>query len=114
MRSQFDIHLKENEQKAVRMFKGKVSEHFPGAEFILFGSKAKGNDGEFSDVDVLVIIDGDVGREVEKKVFDIGYDIELEFDVIFGIIVESRNFWDSALCRETPLRKNIDREGILI
>ena len=40
---------------------------------------------------------------LEEEIFNIAYDIELEYDVIFGIIVYSSNFWFSQKANTMPL-----------
>ena len=114
MKDQKELQLLEKEKKAIRELKRKVLEIFPEAEFILYGSKARGDNEEFSDVDILIILDREITRIIEKEIFDIAYDIELENDMVFGLIVESKAFWDSELGRSMPLQWNIDREGIKI
>jgi predicted nucleotidyltransferase len=87
---------------------------FPGAGIILYGSKARGEDEEFSDIDILVLLDEVVNNSLEEEIFSTAFQLELEYDVIFGIIVYSKNFWDSKLGREIPLHWNVDKEGILV
>ena len=48
------LKLEENERKALEELKGKLSDRFPGVEIILYGSKARGDDEEFSDIDLLI------------------------------------------------------------
>ena len=102
------------DSKVVSEFKRKVTEAFPEAEIILYGSKARGEGGEFSDLDLLVILDGVVNTSIEDRIYDLGYELELKHGVILGILVQSRKFWDSDLARAMPLRWNIDREGVKI
>jgi hypothetical protein len=69
---------------------------------------------ENSDVDILVALPGPVNNAVEEMVFDMAYDIELEYGLVFGTIVYSKNFWYSDRAAAMPLYKNIRREGTLI
>ncbi len=48
---------------------------------------------------------------LEEEIFNIAYDIELEYDVIFGIIVYSSNFWFSQKGSIMPLFQRIREEG---
>jgi predicted nucleotidyltransferase len=111
----------ENKQKisgrdseVVNEFKRKVTELFPDAEIIFYGSKARGEGGEFSDLDLLVILKGKVTTAIEDKICDLGYDLELKYGVILGILVESLKFWESDWGKAMPLRMNVDREGVKI
>lgn len=106
--------LKKNENKALREFKQILLKRFPQADIVLYGSKARGDYGEFSDIDLLVLVDSEVDRSLREKVGEIKYDMELKYDVVFGLVIENKDFWDSPLAKAMPLHCNIDREGVTV
>ena len=95
-------------------FKTRVKESFPEADFILFGSKARGEDTESSDLDVLVLIDGPITVNREKKIFSIGFESGLNFNVVFGLAVEEKTFWGSSIAKAMPFYQNIIKEGLRV
>jgi predicted nucleotidyltransferase len=79
-------------------------------KLVLFGSQARGEAAKDSDIDVLVVLKGDVnlGEEI-KKTSDVVAELSLEYDRVISrlFIDESRfNSYNS------PLLQNIRREGI--
>jgi predicted nucleotidyltransferase len=84
----------------------------PEAELMLFGSVARGDDGDDSDIDVLVLLPGQVDHALEERVFDAAYDVELKHGVVFGVVVYEKAFWDSDLAAGMFLHRNIEREGL--
>jgi predicted nucleotidyltransferase len=79
-------------------------------KLVLFGSQARGEAAKDSDIDVLVVLKGDVnlGEEI-KKTSDVVAKLSLEYDRVISrlFIDESRfNSYNS------PLLQNIRREGI--
>jgi predicted nucleotidyltransferase len=106
--------LSEREQKIVREFKRMVQAAFPEAEMILYGSAARGEMTQDSDIDLLVVLDRKVNTAIEEKIYDLAYDLDLEHGVMLGVLVEPREFWESDLARAMPLKQNVDREGIKI
>ena len=79
---------------------------------LLYGSRARGDFNEGSDIDILVLLEGpvDFGAEV-KSIVDALYDLQLETGVIIEALpvdVESfeRNSW--------PLYKIAREEGVRI
>lgn len=110
----YQLVLKENERRALQELKEKLLQRFPAAEIILYGSKARGDFDEESDIDLLILVESTVTSKLEEEITHITYDIELKYDVVFGKIVENKNFWNSPLANAMPLHWNIDREGVLI
>jgi hypothetical protein len=112
MKSIEQIKLKENESMALFELKERLLQRFSDVEVIIYGSKARGDDEEFSDIDLLILVDSQINRKLKEEITEITYDIELKYDVVFGIIVENRDFWKSPLANSMPLHWNIDRDGV--
>lgn len=108
------LALKENEKSALQELKERLLKQFPDAEIILYGSKTRGNFDKESDIDLLILIESTVTSELEEEITRVTYDIELKYDVVFGKIIENKDFWNSPLANVMPLHWNIDREGVLI
>lgn len=93
--------------------KESVYEIEPLSEVILFGSKARGDDREDSDWDLLILIPSQANLTLEQKFRHKLFELELEYGQAFSTFVYSKSDWDNRL-RITPLYKNIAREGIRI
>ena len=94
-------------------FKNKIHEKLGDAEFILFGSHAREDAGNESDVDVLVILYRDTSTEVKEAVYDIAYEISLEYDIVLDVSVYSKEEWNRYR-KILPFAINIEREGVII
>ena len=114
MKSIDQTKLKENERAALLELRDKFLQRFTDAEIIIYGSKARGDDEKYSDIDLLILVGVLVDRNLKEEITEIMYDIELKYDVVFGIIVENRDFWNSPLANAMPLHWNIDRDGVLL
>ncbi len=108
-----DMSLNAHEQKAIFVLKTRLEAQFGNVRIVLFGSKARGDADVESDIDLLILTDRIVDTALELAVFRIGFEIELAYDVILGLIVMNSAYWDST-GRQMPLRWNIDREGIAV
>jgi len=105
--------LTENENLALSDFKQRLQEKFGDVEMILFGSKSRGDYDDHSDIDVLVILDKPLSNSIEEEIFDIGFDVEMEHNIILGIISYSKESWDY-LRNISPFCKNVIEEGIIL
>ena len=104
---------KELMETAIQEFKEKLVEKFgTETELYLFGSTARGDYETYSDIDILVLLPFEPDNTTEEEIFDLGYEVELKYNIVLGIIVYSRAFWNSERANSMPLHKNITREGI--
>lgn len=111
-RSLKELNLRANERMALKELKKRLKEKFDDVEIILFGSKARGDYDEESDMDLLILINAPINSKIEEEITEITYDIELKYNVVFGKIIENREFWNSRLAKAMPLHWEIDKEGV--
>ena len=79
-------------------------------DVILFGSYARGEAHAGSDVDVMVVLRGDVapGREIDRMI-DVITDLNLKYNVLLSVVPMAE---EKYLRRNSPLLLNVRREGI--
>lgn len=83
-------------------------------ELYLFGSVARNEYGPESDIDVLVLFPGYVDTSLKEEIIDLAYDVELENDVVFGIVVRSRELWMSERAAVLPFHENVQKEALRV
>jgi len=91
-----------------------VLQHRPDAQVFLYGSAARGEREPDSDYDVLVLLRLPLSAPQEDKLRDAIYELCLEREVVLSIMFYTIEEWDSPLCRVSPYRKNIEREGLVV
>ncbi len=104
----------EREVSLLRRCKSAIREVAPEADVILFGSRARGDPHEYSDYDLIVLVDGPATMALEDRIHANVYPIQLDTDAMFTLIVFSRREWDSPRYRAVPLHENVQREGVLL
>ena len=103
-----------NGSKLLKRMKEAVLELAPKAEVILYGSRARGTARSDSDWDFLILLPGPVSKELEMKIKDRLYDIELETDTVLTSIIRSKQVWLSKQYEEVPLRREVEKDGIAV
>jgi predicted nucleotidyltransferase len=79
---------------------------------ILFGSYARGDSTEGSDIDIIVLLDGIEDPVTEKeKFFDAIWQLDLKYDTVISVLPFDENQFKT---RRLPVILNAKREGIPI
>ena len=78
---------------------------------VLFGSQANNKSHEFSDYDILILLNQDYNRNDENKILDICYDIDLKYNIIIDAHLLSIKELDSKRGRQ-PIFVNALKNGI--
>ncbi len=94
----------------VRKFHQRLEEELKvNVEVFLYGSHARGENTEDSDVDVLVILPYR-DAEVESVVGDIAWQIGFEAGVVISIVLVSQD--ELPILKASPFIQSVQREGI--
>lgn len=86
----------------------------PDADIILYGSRARGDAQEYSDYDLLVLVDQPVNMALKDRILSSIYPLELETGAMLTLITYNRRQWESLPYRETPFHENVDRDGVAL
>ena len=87
---------------------------YPDSEIYLYGSQARGDSKIFSDWDLLILFNlQNISFDLETKVMDDFYDVELETGAVISPLIYSKTDWNERHSM-TPLYENIKKEGIRI
>lgn len=87
-------------------------------QVILYGSYARGdqdNNGEISDIDIMILVDleYDKIKDLEKKVIDYSYDFDLKYDILLSPMIENIENFNNRT-EYMAFYKNIKKEGVLL
>jgi predicted nucleotidyltransferase len=107
-----DINITPTEEKAVAEFKKRLSERegLGLVDVYLFGSKARGDAGEYSDIDILVILE-DPDEEKIGYIYDSAIEATGEEDIYLSVKIFSRKEFEYYKSIPTVFIKNILQEG---
>lgn len=82
---------------------------------ILYGSCARGDDNENSDIDIMLLtsLSDEEIEKVENSVFDLAFEFQMQYLLDFSVVIKNEeqfNYWLGAL----PFYNNVQREGIVL
>ena len=82
---------------------------------ILYGSYARGDYNEHSDVDIMILttLTDEEIEEVETEIFDLAFDFQMDYDIDISVVIQNKerfNYW----LGELPFYNNVQKEGIVL
>jgi predicted nucleotidyltransferase len=103
-----------NRAELLELVKRAIREIEPGAEIILYGSRARKDSDAQSDWDFLILLDGPVNDERIDKIRHRLYEIEWEYDEVLCSVIRNRIEWNSPVYKSMPFHRNVEIEGVVI
>jgi len=105
------MKLAENEERALKELREELVSKYPILDIRLYGSKARGEGREDSDLDVMIEIP-DYDRAMVAEIDGIIYRINLKHDVFISVLVFGKDELEEGPMSEAPIYKVIQREGV--
>lgn len=102
------------EKMAISKLKDKMNSEFHVEKLILFGSKARGDYTETSDVDLIVLVKEPKTPEIRQKLSELQFEVIMEQDAPIITLLENYDNWISETGVSLPLKDSIESEGVEI
>ena len=109
------LKLTPDEQTWLEAYRLVLDERFSGLveTFLIFGSKARGDAGPDSDIDVLLVIrEGD--WQVKESVTHPGYELSIGTDVVPSFVVYTKDEWEARRKSQAPFWQTVTRDGVMV
>jgi predicted nucleotidyltransferase len=92
-----NIKLSKDELRSIEAAATMLKTRFSAKKVILFGSQARGDSDQHSDIDLLLISPNPLHWKEEKAVVEALFDTGIENDVIFSPLFTSSNEWEEGM-----------------
>lgn len=85
------------------------------SNIIVYGSYARGDYHDSSDVDVMILtkLSEEEIKKIDTQIYDLAYDIELEKGIHISVVIKNEEhfkYWEDTL----PFYRNVRKEGVAI
>jgi uncharacterized protein len=114
MRSIKEIDINDTIKKAADEINAEMFKCFDINSVILFGSTARGDNDEESDIDLLVLTKNILTREQRHVITHIVFNINLHYGTNFSTTVVDIDSWESGLYSVLPIYNEVRKDGILL
>ena len=99
---------------AVREFEEVLKQNFKTKRLSIFGSVARGEAKDGSDLDILIILSDTVAHKIRTLVSDMVFEINLKHSTNISVIIFDEEAWSSVVMKLTPFYSEVVREEVAI
>lgn len=109
------MRLTASDQQWLNAYREALASQFPGAveQLLIYGSKARGDAGPDSDLDVLLIVH-DQAAARKRDLRRVGYLLAAATEVVPSIMAYTRGEWEQRKQSGSPFRRNVERDGVRV
>lgn len=79
----------------------------------LFGSKARGEAGRESDIDIFIVVDERL-PEIEDRIIDVAFDLNLKYGVYISPRLVAERVLKDPVWKTTLFLQQVEREGVAL
>jgi len=105
--------MKPKDYEIAKTLKERLSEVVNLVDFRVFGSRARGDADDLSDMDVFLEVES-LDKELKEKISDIVWEVGFENFVVISPLIFTKDEIENSPIRSSPIVKNITKEGIKI
>jgi len=96
-----------------KKLKERLSEVVELLDFRVFGSRARGNADEYSDLDVFIEVEY-LDKQLKRRIREIVWEVGFENSIYISPLIFTRKEIEDSPMRSSPIVKNIREEGICV
>lgn len=105
--------MRQKDYEIAKELKGKLSEIVRLIDFRVFGSRARGDEDEYSDMDIFLEIDV-LNRELKNKILDIIWEVGFKHFIVISPLIMTKDEVENSPLKSSPIIKNVVAEGVRV
>lgn len=99
--------------KIAKEFASRIRKKLGKVIIIVYGSRARGDDELFSDMDICIVVNK-LNKKTREMIFDTAWETGFKEEVVIVPLIFEKNEWENFPIVESPIYKNIQREGVKV
>ena len=105
--------MKPKDYEIAKELKDRLTNVVPLIDLRVFGSRARGDADEYSDMDVFLEV-AFLDKKLKKIISDITWEVGFENFVVISILIFTREEIENSPLRSSPIVRNIMEDGVTV
>lgn len=105
--------MKERDREIALELKRRLSERVPLLDLRVFGSRARGDSDEYSDMDVYVLVEK-MDKDLKQMIRDIIWEVGFENFTVISPLLFTKDEIENTPLRSSQIVRNITEDGVRI
>jgi len=105
--------MKERDRVVALELKNRLAGLVQLVDFSVFGSRARGDAGEDSDMDVFIEVEN-LDKDIKRRVQDVAWEVGFENFMVISPLIFTRDELENSPLRSSPIVRVIKEEGAQI
>lgn len=105
--------MTQKDYEIARQLKDRLAEIVHLIDFRVFGSRARGDADEYSDMDVFIEVDN-LDKQIKKKIRHIVWELGFENSIYIAPLIFTRSEIEDSPLKASPILENINEEGVKV
>lgn len=114
MAKQMNDVLSSTEVNAIHELELEVKKRFKVKCISLFGSVARAEADDDSDMDVLIILSEKVTHRLRNSISDLAFEVNLKHGTNISLMIFDEDTWSSDMMKLTPFYSEVVRDGVSV
>ena len=112
-REQRENNMISKDYAIAKELKERLSNVTSVVDLIIFGSRARGDQDEYSDMDVFIEV-ATLDKDLKERIYEIVWEVGFENFMVISPLICAKDEIENSSLRSAPIVKNIFEEGIRI
>lgn len=105
--------MKPRDYEIAKELKERLSEVIELIDFRVFGSRARGDEDGYSDMDVFIEVES-INKELKEIIRNVVWEVGFEYSIYISPLIFTRYEIEDSPLRASPIVKNINEEGVKV
>jgi predicted nucleotidyltransferase len=105
--------MEQRDYEIAKELKERLSEIVPLIDFRVFGSRARGDGDEYSDMDVFLEVES-LNKETKNRISDIIWEVGFKHFIVISPLIMTRDEVEKSPLRASPIVENVVKEGVKV